>query len=191
MRTFLILTKEVAHDTDEVHTTMANDIFTPEFYKAFYKEVVDAGQAEGLYEDICDGKTVPIDFYIGENDMYVTCEAHYTTDLHDESFDHLFGTWHDPNPYYEVVGCDYVGEVRIYESDERDAKEIKGFSHDDFWAQFEGDLSWCKKGDKVLYCNLEAEFLAYNTERGEFKLRFADGKTMYADSRFVKRAKTA
>ena len=45
---------------------MASNIFTPEFYKAFYEAVVDAGNADDIYEDICEGKSVPIDFYVGE-----------------------------------------------------------------------------------------------------------------------------
>lgn len=163
-------------------------IFTPEFYKAFYDAVMDAGNADDVYEDICDGKSVPIDFYIGDDDLYVTCTAHYMTTLHDESFDHLFGTWHDPNPYYEVVGCDDIDEVRVYESSDADAREIDGFDYDKFWAQFEVESHLgFKKGDKVSYSGEVVEFLAYNTERDEYKIRKADGSVFYIMKKFVRR----
>lgn len=167
---------------------MASNIFTPEFYKAFYDAVIEEGKADSNYADICDGEHVSIDFYIGEDDMYVTCEAHYITELHDDSFDHAFGTWHDPYPYLEVVGCDDIYDVKVYESDCKDAKEIEGFDYDSFWAQFEVEsYAGFKKGDKVSYSGKEVEFLAYNTETGEYKIRRMDGLVLNVLSRFIRR----
>ena len=57
---------------------------------------------------------------------------HYTKEWHDDSFDHLFGTWHDPYPYWEVTGFDEITDVKVYESDDNDSKEIEGFSYKDF-----------------------------------------------------------
>ena len=110
---------------------MANNIFNNDFYKAFYDAVVEAGQTDIDCENVCEGKNVPIDFEVG--DLYVTCEAHYMTEKHDESFDHLFGTWHDPMAYLEVTGCDKLANVKVYESSDRDSAEVAGFDYEEFW----------------------------------------------------------
>ena len=110
---------------------ITSTIFTQDFYKAFYDAVVEAGQIAFNYEYVCEGKNVPIDFEVG--DLYVTCEAHYMTTLHDESFDHPFGTWQDPMPYLEVTGCDRLANVKVYESSDRDSTEVAGFDYEEFW----------------------------------------------------------
>ena len=175
---------------------MNANIFTPDFYSNLFDALLErVKDNDNQYEDICEGNVIGMDCYI--DDMYITCNVHYTTELHDESFDHAFGTWHDPNPYLEVDGIDDIDDVHVYESDDNDAPEIIGFSYDDFWAPYEKDTvilysrtssnKRVKAGDKVIYCNnREVEFLSYNVMRCVCKVRYEDGSTHYAQSRFLK-----
>lgn len=108
-----------------------SNIFTEDFYSELYDAVLDVGcNCDYYYEDILDDKYVDIDCYVG--DLYITATVHYTKEWHDDSFDHLFGTWHDPYPYWEVTGFDDITDVKVYESDDNDSKEIEGFSYKDF-----------------------------------------------------------
>ncbi len=170
--------------------------FIDNFYTRLYDALLEKVQNNDFYyEDICEGNSIGMDCYVG--DLYITCEVCYTTELHDDSFDHLFGVWHDPHPYYEADGIEDIADVHIYESDDKDAPEIEGFSYDDFWAPYEKDTvilysrtssnKRVKAGDKLLYCGKhEVEFLAYNEMKELCKVRYEDGSIHYTQSRFLK-----
>lgn len=113
---------------------MATTIFTKEFYSKMYDELL--GSAKYLWgdrlEDAMDGKAVAEDCYVGE--YYITVdEVYYDREWVDESFDHAFGTWHDPNAGYEICGICDIDKVHVYESDDSNAAEIHGFDYDAFF----------------------------------------------------------
>ena len=173
---------------------------TKSFYTKLYNELVDIVKCDdSYYAEICEGSYIALDCHVGKK--FVTCNVCFATECHDESFDHLFGTWVDPAPYREVTGIDDIDDVHVYESEEEDAPEIAGFSYDDFWAPFESDTFILKQsngklvkvqaGDKLLVCGRrEVVFLAYNRQKEACKLRSADGSVNYTQPRFLMRAPT-
>lgn len=129
---------------------MAKNLFTKDFYEKVFKELDDWMSREDGMEN-SGSKTVTL--YIEDDERFndgdtieIEMEAGYECDLHDDSFDHAFGTWHDPCPYWEYAGLTYIDDVRVWV----DEKEVQGFSVDDFWAQFHvEEHRGIKKGDKV------------------------------------------
>lgn len=113
---------------------MDKSIFTTEFYKNLYDALLENAKSDWYYEDVCNGKLLSMDCECGwASDVYVVCDIEVGTEVHDESFDHAFGTWHDPAPYLEVVSIDGIDDIHVYESSDRDAKEIDGFDIDAFF----------------------------------------------------------
>ncbi len=171
---------------------MKKEIFTADFYSKLTDTLIkDVNSNDVYYEDLCEGKSISMDCYI--DDMYVTCDVCFSTEVHDDSFDHAFGTWHDPYPYLEADGITDIDEVHVYESDENDSPEIEGFSYDDFWAPYEKDSyilrngrGRVKAGDKVIYDSKEVEFLSYNTMKEVCKVRYEDGSIHYTLPRYLR-----
>ena len=166
-----------------------NKIFTDEFYKALYDKILEAGKnaAEEHDEDMLDKQVIDFEVY-GLDDIFITGTAEYDTEWHDGSFDHAFGTWHDPCPEYVVNNCIYICDIKVYEDDDC-KKEIDGFDYDAFWAQQDTDsYGGYKKGAKVVCNGREAEYLAYNMPRNEYKVRFADGTIEYVPREGMKKA---
>lgn len=155
--------------------------FDKDFYKRVYEALCDYCEAhfhDAWHEDgdiIC--ATVDIDEYTVE--AYCDCSSEYK----DESFDHAFGTWHDPCPSYEFEDVIGIEDVSVFDDD----GEVEGFSIDDYYAQFvEDEHDDLKKGDKVLFYNKtryeedEYEVVSYNTQDGEFCVkRISDNKVVH------------
>lgn len=167
--------------------------FSRDFYEKLYKAIMDKVD-EVAYDDEADG--YPDTFYVDGCEVDAT--VYYGFELHDESFDHAFGTWHDPYPYMEATCVNGIEEVTV--RDEDTGEEVSGFSCDAFMAQFDEPttlLSYhdpalgryrhvrLNSGDKVAYCGKEATFIAYNSESGKLKVRTDSGER-YTDRKNVR-----
>ena len=163
--------------------------FTKDFYKRLH-EAVMASASKAKYED--DGYLASI--YVDGYEVELT--AYFNWERHDESFDHAFGTWHDPHPYMEVTSLNDIGEVTV--RDDMSGEEVGGFDYDSFMAQFEQPFclvfhkgkngyrnSKVNSGDKVSFCGKEAVFLAKNNENGKLKIK-TDKGTHYVESKYIK-----
>lgn len=163
--------------------------FTKEFYKHLYDAIMDGA---GDVEYDCDKDGYPDTFYV---DGYaVDMTVYYGWEVHDDSFDHAFGTWHDPYPYMEAENLEDIDDVKVY--DENTDEEVDGFDYDAFMAQFEvptcqvylhgkNRLVNVNSGDRVLYLGREATFLAKNNENGKLKVK-TDRGVHYVQSKQVK-----
>lgn len=156
--------------------------FTKDFYEKVYKAVYE--YCEEYYKSDCDGSmsvsTVEVDGY------EIECDADIDTEWHDDSFDHAFGTWHDPYACYEFADVAGISNVTVWDEE---GDEVEGFSVDDYDAQFiEDEYNGIKKGDKVvvLYRGgytepYEVEY--YNKRTGRYRVRaerqFHNGKKYY------------
>lgn len=132
----------------------------------------------------------PNTFYLDGYEVEVT--VYYNWSLHDESFDHAFGTWHDPYPYMEIASLYDIEEVTV--RDETSGDEVGGFDRDAFMAQFEepscfifrnGRRFKVNSGDKVLCFGKDAIFLAKNHVNGMLKVK-TDKDTYYVESKYIK-----
>jgi hypothetical protein len=99
------------------------------FSQEFYKHLCDAIHErldEVEYDDEANG--YPEAFNVDGYDVCAT--VYYDFDLHDESFDHAFGTWHDPCPYMYATDVTDIDDVKVYveETDE----EVEGFDYQAF-----------------------------------------------------------
>lgn len=162
--------------------------FSEGFYKHLYDTIMDgAGNVE--YDNEKSG--YPDTFYVDGYAVDVTVS--YGWEVHDDSFDHAFGTWHDPHPYMQAEYLDDIDNVKVYEEDTN--KEVDGFDYDAFMSQFEEPSCLVyhhdterkcyrrvkvESGDKVLWLGREARFLAKNKENGKLKVR-TDKGTYYVD----------
>ena len=113
----------------------AKEIFTPEFYKKLYDELLEKANKDWYYEDVCESGHLAMDCECDwAGDIYVVLnDVEVGTEVHDDSFDHAFGTWHDPHPYLEVTCIEGLSDVHVYENSNRDAKEIEGFDIEAFF----------------------------------------------------------
>ena len=167
--------------------------FSEQFYKHLHDAIMgNAGNVE--YDSEAHG--YPDTFYV---DGYkVDATVFYGWELHDDSFDHAFGTWHDPHPYMEVEYLDNIDNVVVYE--EETGEMVEGFDNDAFMSQFEEPFCLVhhhdkerrcyrhvkvNSGDKVLYFCQEATFLSYNKENGKLKVRTERG-TYYTELKNIK-----
>lgn len=123
---------------------MSKNIFTKDFYKKVYDEACKACKKNFINED---GEqygtclvTISVDGYEIELNALVECE------YEDESFDHAFGTWHDPYAGYVFSDVYGISDVTVWGED----GEVEGFSIDDYDKQFiDYEHNGIKKGDKV------------------------------------------
>lgn len=138
---------------------MATHLFTKEFYQEVYKQMLGR-----LEEDFCPSREVEeTDGYAWLEDEpfcddgeCIEVEAKVVTynEWEDASFDHAFGTWYDPNPYWKFCGITELTDVHVHQYGEKD--ELEGWNDDDFWKSFyeeeyKGALNTFKAGDKVQY----------------------------------------
>lgn len=171
---------------------MKTNIFTKEFYSKLSDAIIEKG-GDADYEKLCEHESVSVCCYV--DNMYIEAEVVYGTTWCDDSFDHAFGTWHDPCAHYEAEGIEELEDITVYEDDDC-KKVIEGFSYDDFWAQFEKDekvldtVSGKRKkvhvGERLAYGKQEVEFLAYNEMKEMCKVRWEDGSIHYAYPRHLK-----
>lgn len=169
-----------------------------QFTREFYEHLDDAimkGLDNVTYDDDISnyGDSFEVDGF------EVEATICYTWELHDDSFDHAFGTWHDPYPYMEATGFESISDVHVYDSESEE--EVEGFDYEAFMALYEKDtmrinyydangcyLHVCmKNGDRILYKGTEAVFRAYNCMNGLIRIEH-DGKTKYAKTKDVKAA---
>ena len=90
--------------------------------EAFHKAL-----AQALLEFANEQEETPIEFfdeevYVGE--LTINCNVAFHYEVHDESFDHLFGTWRDPNPYLVATG---VKELEILSVSDDDGQQYEGW----------------------------------------------------------------
>ena len=163
---------------------MANSIFTPDFYKKLYKEI-----EKYLENDYCaeySDEAVAVSLYWHDDDTDSEYEVELTAEVenewYDESFDHAFGTWYDPCPYYKYGGLIDIDDVTVYVNGEK----VEGFSRDGFYAQFEiPEHNGIKAGDKVIYFEKNKwsdeayEVRCYDTFSKNYVLKDASGKDIY------------
>lgn len=165
---------------------------TDEFYKELHEELMKYSQvlSGSEFEKACEDENVYVECYVGE--YYVTAMVHFKAELHDESFDHLFGTWHDPDPQMEIEGYDYLEDVHVYESDDKDAIEVGEFDFDAFMDQFEKDrYLYYKKGDKATYLGKDVTIIAYNTLIERLHVQTDNGQKKYVSTKDVRKKQTA
>ena len=98
---------------------MEKKSFKKEFYSHLLDKIVD-GMKEVVYE-------YERNWYYGcfhVDGCVVYADVKYEWELHDESFDHAFGTWHDPNAYLEAVDVIDISGVSVYdeETEEKDER---------------------------------------------------------------------
>lgn len=156
---------------------MVQKIFSPKVYKMM------ADAIENRRKDI-DGfdpnESYPVEVET-EDCYFIDFEVQFDYEVNDDSFDHAFGTWHDPCPYLEPTNIIGIDNVEVYKDNRQ--VENHNYNEDDFWSQFEvterggfkaGDKIGVKIGREVR----EGEFLAYITENGWYKVRL-NGKVNY------------
>lgn len=99
------------------------------FFKPFYQQVYDELKKLGdEYDYGYDPNALQeYDFEIGEYWLHV--EWWWATEWYDESFDHAFGTWHDPNAGWLITGIEFIVKVKV-EDDE--GNEVEGFDVEKF-----------------------------------------------------------
>jgi hypothetical protein len=147
--------------------------FTQEFYKEVYNKIMDKQSSYDEGEGFDFYPTIYVEF--NGVRYQIDIEVTYASEFRDESFDHAFGTWHDPNAgYYFADGIDDIGNVDVW--DDEDDEEVEGFDKEAFWQQFDKDrYRNIKVGDKVVYFDKEYEFVVYNYMQERAVLKDADG----------------
>lgn len=93
----------------------------------FYNELEDAVAKYGEWvtedrsidADECMFYAVDLNFDFGDYGCSIEADIEYKAEWEDDSFDHEFGTWEDPAPYYKAVGAtiDLVDELHFYDDD--------------------------------------------------------------------------
>ena len=103
---------------------MKANIFTKEFYTNLFKKIEDE------FPDVEYREHNGYNYGFEVDGYYVDLDVYFVFEWNDESFDHAFGTWHDPNPCYIAVGVESVENVEIFKvnTDEK----IEGFDCDEF-----------------------------------------------------------
>ena len=152
--------------------------FTQDFYKELYKALYDycKSYCDENYVDFSEGISAEVEVAKDDNSAYtIYADCSCMTEWHDESFNHLFGVWHDPNPYYKFTDVEGISDVHIYDDD---GEEVEGFDKEAYYEQFrEYEHGGFKKGDKVRvlkYGKLSEivyEILYYDTQYSKFNIK--------------------
>lgn len=103
--------------------------FPDSFYQQVYDSIKDMGDKFDYGED-CN-EMQEYDFDLGE--YWVHVEWWFSSEWYDESFDHAFGTWHDPNAGWLITGIEEIGEIKV---EDEDGNEVEGFDVDKFCKMF-------------------------------------------------------
>lgn len=142
---------------------MAKNIFTPDFYKAVYKAICE--YCEKNYESNGESSdTMSGSFSYKEYE--IEFEADIEGEWHDESFDHAFGTWHDPNPCYVFGRVSGISDLIVYD----ESGPIDGVDADKLYEAFqESEHKGHKTGDIV---NI---FVDGRWSQDTFELAYYDG----------------
>lgn len=110
---------------------MAENVFTPEFYKGLYDYLIKDMDGNHLFfEEAIKGEFIGMDCD-SVGGVYVTLEVQF--DNEEESSAPFDAPW-DERYYRVITDIVDIKNVKVYESSNRDAKEIEGFDYDAFFA---------------------------------------------------------
>lgn len=151
---------------------MVQKVFTPEVYKKMVEEILS--YRDGI-DDFDPQNSYSID--VETEDYYIEFEVTFDYEVHDDTFDHAFGTWYDPCPYPEPTHINTISNVEVHRDDE---KVEHDFNEKDFWGYYQfpeyGEL---KAGDTIRFmiCSdwYEGKFVSFNVKNGAYKV-LVDGK---------------
>lgn len=163
---------------------MAKNLFTKEFYQFVYNEI-----NKRLEEDFCPSEEVEeTDGYVcieekpyAEDDEVIEISATVETEneWNDDSFDHAFGTWHDPCPCWKYGGITDIFNVEVTVNGDK----VEGWNEADFWLSFiEDEYKEHKKGDIVQYMKSNkwsedtAELVGFDTYHYRYWVKVEDEK---------------
>ena len=148
--------------------------FSTEFYKKLYDRVYD--ECEKRFENPDNEPSVSMTVEIEFDDCTIEADVEVTCEFEDRSFDHAFGTWHDPYAGYVFGDVDIISG-KVYDDD----GNVYEFDVEAYDSQFMSDhKGGIVKGDKVgvigRYGNVlyEAEFIAYDTHKSESLVKFTN-----------------
>ena len=127
-----------------------NNVFTEEFYKKLYDEIINYADENYSPQDE-DDCYCNMEVQVGN--FTVELDATFEVEYIDDSFDHAFGTYHDY--HYEAGYLEEISIIDIWESNEENDLEDKVtdlFDEEKFWEQFKqyGTKSGIKPGDEVI-----------------------------------------
>ena len=103
---------------------MKTNIFTKEFYSHLFEKI----EAEFPYVEHCEYNGYNYGFDV--DGYYIELDIYFAFEWQDDSFDHAFGTWHDPFAGYAAVGVEKVENVEVFKVDTDE--KIEGFDCDEF-----------------------------------------------------------
>ena len=155
---------------------------TPEFYEQLVNDVYD--YCKRNYENEDGEKYVTMSVCLSIGDYEVELDAEVESEFVDESFDHAFGTWHDPMAGWAFGSVYDVNNVHVYDAD----GEVEGFSKDGFTlTEYKG----FKAGDEVTIRYTQSgkvyKVVSYDLFSEQFCL--TDGeKNVFHSLTFVKKA---
>ena len=144
--------------------------FTKEFYKKVYEALCDYCQEnfenlDGEAYGTCNAE-VEVDGFVIEAECGCECE------FEDSSFDHAFGTWHDPYAGYVFSDVEGISDVTVWDEE---GDEVEGFSIEAYDNQFiEDEHNGIMKGDKVVhldrgrYSDVTGTVMHYNSRTCKF-----------------------
>ena len=165
-------------------------LFTKEFYQAVFHQM-----EERLKEDFCpteedeevDGYACFEEEPFADDGDCIEVEMTLRTlnEWEDDSFDHAFGTWHDP---YACWGYGYIydveDDVKVY----KNGKEIEGWNMDDFWLSFNEEQhtnaygTVFSKGELVETGpsnSVVGEFLYFDSFNEKYHVKVGDEEKVY------------
>lgn len=161
---------------------MAKNLFTREFYREVYKQIDQRLNDDyNPTAEYCDENVyvcIEDDDRFTEADDVIEVEADVCTynEFQDESFDHAFGTWHDPCPYWKYCGIEGVEDIRVIVN----GKEVQGYNRDDFYRAFQdAEHHGFKAGDTVRFrkggiAETTGTLLYYDELNGSYRVKAGD-----------------
>ena len=173
-------------------------LFTKEFYQAVFHQM-----EEKLKEDLCpteedeevDGYACFEEEPFADDGDCIEVEMILRTqnEWEDDSFDHAFGTWHDPCPCWKFGYISDVYDAKVYKNGK---EEIQGWNMDDFWLSFHEEQHTTasgtvfNKGEEVetgLSNGVVGEFLYYDSFNEKYHVKVDGEEREYDYIRKLKR----
>jgi len=108
--------------------------FSRDFYKKVYKEAFDYCADNFENEDNEQTGECTVSISVDGYDLEFTADVECMYE--DESFNHAFGTWHDPYAGYYFADVYGIRDVTVYDDD---GDCVDGFSIDEYNEQFFDD----------------------------------------------------
>lgn len=153
---------------------MTRNLFTKEFYQEVFGQIdkwlADTDNFQPEIENdsttayLCiEGDERFLEHPEDDDVIELDIECYCVCEWNDDSFDHAFGTWHDPHPYWYYAGIENLGEVNVYVN----GKKVEGFDEDAFWSQFyEDEHGKYKKGDEVQVMKRDGRYYEWSKRTG-------------------------